>query len=204
MNNKIKQLVPICIIIAIALFGAIVWLTCKDSFTSYDEAKNNAKQALNKQENLSSQVRSIEDVQESEKLKLKSLKPIYEATNNIEGENNLSVFGNMFDEIITKIRANGLMMYSIEYNMLPESDPIYTTSPGYYNVCELKFVLAGYYSQLQGFINDINNNFPNLVYISGLNVTAFESNTDYLLINLAITLYSKKPIQSKRQPLGNK
>mgnify|MGYP003295340513 CR=1 FL=1 len=41
--------------------------------------------------------------------------------------------------------------------------------------------------------DEVNNNFEYLTYLSKLSVTAFSKNTDYLLINAAITIYSKKP-----------
>ena len=76
--------------------------------------------------------------------------------------------------------------------MRPANDPIYIENPEIYNACELKFFFVGSYSQLQAFLSDMNNNFKYLTYISKLNITAFTSNTDYLLINISITLYSKK------------
>ena len=61
-----------------------------------------------------------------------------------------------------------------------------------YNACELKFFFVGTYSQLQSFLSEINNNFEYLTFVSKLSVTAFAKNTDYLLINTSITIYSKK------------
>ena len=98
----------------------------------------------------------------------------------------------MFEEIIKRAQSNGLLIRSIEYDMKPADDPIYMEYSDTYNVCQLKFFLVGSYSQLQAFLNGINNNFEYLTSISKLNVTAFRANTDYLLINLGITLYSKK------------
>ena len=106
---------------------------------------------------------------------------------------NLSVFGTMFEDIIAKIQKNGLFIRSIEYNMRPEADQIYQIGSKSYNVCELNFFLVGTYSQLQDLLVEMNNNFNYLTYISKLNITSFNANTDYLLIDTSITLYSKKP-----------
>ena len=48
-----------------------------------------------------------------------------------------------------------------------------------------------------------NNNFEYLVYISSLSVTAFERNTDYILANTSITLYSKKPESEIKKSSSN-
>ena len=108
----------------------------------------------------------------------------------------------MFEEIIRKAQKNGLMIRSIEYDMRPATDPIYLENPEAYNACELKFFFVGSYAQLQTFLSDMNNNFGYLTYISKLNITAFTSNTDYLLINISITLYSKKAEMPQKRKIN--
>ena len=180
MNKKNKQLVPICFALAILLFFIISFVAIKPKYEEFNEMQIRANKNNNERETL-----------EAENIKLKSLKPIYES--NLEpATENLGIFGNMFEEIIRKAQKNGLMIRSIEYDMRPATDPIYVENPEAYNACELKFFFVGTYAQLQTFLSDMNNNFNYLTYISKLSITAFTANTDYLLINISITLYSKK------------
>ncbi len=191
MNNKNKQYVPICFIGAIVIFIAIILFMTKGKYDEYADLKSRTIRQDVELQNLEKKISEIETASEQEELKLKSIKPVYEAKGN-EGEN-LAVYGNMFEEIIRRAQSNGLMIRSIEYDMKPAYDPIYSEFSDLFNVCELKFFLVGSYSQLQSFLTGINNNFNYLTSISTLNITAFQANTDYLLINLGITLYSKKP-----------
>lgn len=191
MNKRNKQIVPICFALAILLFFLITFIVIKPKYEEFNEIKLRADKNNLERETLEEKIKKIDAEKEAENIKLKSLKPIYES--NLESSTeNLGVFGNMFEEIIRKAQKNGLLIRSIEYDMRPATDPIYIESPESYNVCELKFFFVGSYSQLQTFLYDMNNNFQYLTYISNLNVTAFTSNTDYLLINISITLYSKK------------
>ncbi len=205
--KKNKQLVPICFIAAAIIFIVILVFMCKPKWDEYNgENSKLIKNTLKLQEN-EAKAKMLESNEEEENIKLKSLKPIFES--NVDSSNeNLKVFGDMFEEIIKKAQQNGLLIRSIEYDMRPAADPIYNENPDGYNVCDLKFFFIGSYGQFQSFLNDMSKNFSYLTYFSSLNITAFESNTDYLLINTSITLYSKKSEQTKshRSPLasGNK
>ena len=191
MNKKNKQLVPICFALAILLFFIISFIAIKPKYEEFNEMQIRANKNNNERETLEAKIKKIDAEKEAENIKLKSLKPIYES--NLEpATENLGIFGNMFEEIIRKAQKNGLMIRSIEYDMRPATDPIYVENPEAYNACELKFFFVGTYAQLQTFLSDMNNNFNYLTYISKLSITAFTANTDYLLINISITLYSKK------------
>ena len=196
MNKKNKQLVPICFALAALLFFVIIFVVLKPKYEEFAEMKLRDSKNNVERESLEEKIKKIDAEKEAENLKLKSLKPIYESTLESSTEN-LGIFGNMFEEIIKKAQKNGLMIRSIEYDMRPALDPIYQENPEAYNACELKFFFVGSYTQLQAFLSDMNNNFNYLTYISKLDITAFTSNTDYLLINISITLYSKKAEQSK-------
>ena len=196
MNKKNKQLVPICFALAALLFFVIIFVVLKPKYEEFAEMKLRASKNNVERESLEEKIKKLDAEKEAENLKLKSLKPIYESTLESSTEN-LGIFGNMFEEIIKKAQKNGLMIRSIEYDMRPALDPIYKENPEVYNACELKFFFVGSYAQLQAFLSDMNNNFNYLTYISKLDITAFTSNTDYLLINISITLYSKKAEQSK-------
>ncbi|MCD7739729.1 MAG: hypothetical protein LUH11_00045 [Candidatus Gastranaerophilales bacterium] len=196
MNKKFNQYVPICIILAIVVCIVIIFVICSTKYNEYNEAKTKSVRNSLEREKLEREAKSAEEEKQAEAMKLKSIKPIYETDINSTTEN-LSVFGKMFEEIIKKAQQDGLLIRSIEYNMHPETDPVYINAQESYNVCDLKFFFVGSYSQLQSFLTDLNNNFPYLIYLSAINVSAFPSNTDYLLIKTTITLYSKKPQSSK-------
>lgn len=192
MNKRNKKLVPAIFLIAFGIFILIVCFTVAPKFEEYQEAQLKNSKINVDRENLEDQITKIKAEQEQEDIKMQSLKTVYKSE--IESSSdNLGMFGNMFDEIIKLAQNNSLLIRSIEYDMRPETDPIYMDNSDSYNVCELKFFFVGTYSQLGSFLTDINNRFQYLVYVSNLNVTAFASNTDYLLINTSITLYSKKP-----------
>ncbi len=198
MNKNFNKLVPYCIVAAILAFVIIIFLICKTKIGEYNDIKGKSIRSSLEKQKLEAESKQIEAERQAETMKLKAIKPIYETELNTNTEN-LGVFGKMFDEIIKKVQQNGLLIRSIEYNMHPETDPVYAEASDIYNVCNLKFFLVGSYSQLQNFLTDINRNFSYLVYLSEVSVTAFPSNTDYLIINLTIALYSKKPEQQQQR-----
>lgn len=199
MNKRNKQLVPICFALAVLLFFIIVFVVVKPKYEEYAEMQIRATKNDFERQTLEEKIKKIDAEKEAENLKLKSLKPIYESNLDPATEN-LGMFGNMFEDIIRKAQKNGLLIRSIEYDMRPANDPIYMDNSETYNACELKFFFVGSYAQLQAFLSDMNSNFEYLTYISKLNITAFTGNTDYLLINTSITLYSKKPeVQKSRR-----
>ncbi len=192
MNKRNKKLVPAVFALSTLIFILIVFFTINPKFEEYQEAQIKNSKINVDRENLEDQITKIKAEQEQEDIKMQSLKTVYKSE--IESSNdNLGMFGSMFDDIIKLAQNNSLLIRSIEYDMRPETDPIYAENSDSYNVCELKFFFVGTYSQLGAFLADINNRFQYLVYVSKLDVTAFASNTDYLLINSSITLYSKKP-----------
>lgn len=199
MNKKNKQFVPLCFPIAILIFVVILVLVCKPKLDEYQEIQIRSAKNKVEREDLEAKIQKIEDAKKEEQLKLQSLKPIYESSVNNSSNESLGMFGNMFEDIINIAQKNGLLIRSIEYDMRPSEDPIYIENADAYNVCELKFFFVGSYGQLQSFFADMNRNLSYLTYISNLNITAFTENTDYLLINTSITLYSKKPEQAAKK-----
>lgn len=192
MNKKYNQYVPFVWIAAIAIAILIIILCTKDLIAEYTETQNAVSRYERQVQEKEKEVNAIDAAIREEKLKLNSLKPIYE-TDIDSSSGNLGIFGNMFERLVRRAQSNGLMIRSIEYNMNPMSDPLYAEHSDIYNACELKFFFVGTYSQLQSFLSEVSNNFEYLIYISKLSVSAFSKNTDYLLINTSITLYSKKP-----------
>lgn len=204
MNKKYNQYVPFVLIAAILLIGFIVFMGTKDTLTEFNEAQSAISNYERKIKEKESEISALDKAMNQEKVKLQSIKPVYE-TDLDSANKNLGIYGNMFENLVKRAQSNGLMIRSIEYNMTPENDPLLTDSADKYNACELKFFLVGTYSQLQGFLMEVNNNFEYLVSISKLSVTAFDRNTDYILANTSITLYSKKPeSEIKKSASANK
>ena len=193
MNKKYQQFVPICLILAVVLIVITLVFICKPKIEEYKAVRDEVVQNNEQRKKLEEQIRKEESDKQSQEIKLRALKPIYKSTVDMGTTESLGVFGNMFEDIIKMAQSNGLLIRSIEYNMKPTNDPLYTDNSNNYNACELKFFFVGTYIQLQEFLNDLNKNFEYLVSISGLQITAFSENPDYLLINESITLYSEKP-----------
>ncbi len=194
MNKKNKQLIPICFLTAIIIFVLIIFTITKTIWEEYSEAKEMAERSTKELQTLEERYDKTQQIRTQEEVKLKSIKQVYQSDLNSANEN-LGMFGTMFEDIIKRIQYNGLLIRSIEYDMHPSGDAVFSGYSDQYNVCELKFFLVGSYAQLQAFLNEMNNNFEYLISFSKLNITAFTGNTDYILVNMSITLYSKKPLK---------
>ncbi len=196
MNKKNKQIVPLCFLIAIVVFFAILYTMSSAIFEEYKNANDSQSAVKAEFENYKIKYDQSKEKKEKDEIQLQSIKPVYETTENSDNEN-LGVFGTMFEDIIKKAQYNGLLIRSIEYDMRPADDSIFLNYSDSYNVCELKFFFVGTYAQLKTFMNELLSNFKYLISISRLNITSFTGNTDYILINMSITLYSKKPTKTK-------
>ena len=151
MNKSLNQYVPFVGIGAIILAVIIVILFTKDLLTEFNESKTAISDYERQVQEKEKEINAIDTAAEEEKLKLKSLKPIYEAEIDSTSEN-LGIYGDMFEKLVKGAQRNGLMIRSIEYNMTPENDPLMQEHADTYNACELKFFFVGTYSQLQSFL----------------------------------------------------
>lgn len=191
MNKKNSQLVYAFFILAIAAFVGILCVFIPTTLEEYNSTKTQVANSKIELEKLEQQDKKLKDKKEQEEIQLQSLKQIYQSQ--IESTDSLASYGTMFDDLIKRAQSYGLLIRSIEYNTEPTFDSVYADFSNQYNVCELKFFFVGSYSQLQKYLKDITGgSFPYLISVSSLNVTAFTENTDYLLIKMSITLYSKK------------
>ena len=201
MNKNNQKLVPLCYVLAVVVFVVIIYLLCVPKFDEYNQSQNTATASTKEKDALEQKLKMLEIEKATADMKMKNLKTIVE-TNVDPSAANMGMFGNLFESIITKARANGLLIRSISYELNPENDPIFRENAGY-NVCELKLSLVGEYMKLKQFIADLNS-LDNLIYLSKIDITAFSGNTDYLVINLSINLYSKKVSNVRREaPSGN-
>ena len=191
MKKNKKLVIIICFVAAALLFVCILVSMIKGNVEDIQNAKAMSIEAEQSAQRLEQQAKELAEQQEQEKSKLNSIKPVIQEPDDSDGES-LGVFGGMFDKVIALSKESGLLLRSIEYEMNPMDDAIYQNFSDIYNVCELKFFFVGSYTQLRSFLDAMVNKFEYLVSISRLNVTAFSENTDYILINMSITLYSKK------------
>lgn len=189
--KKNKQLITLCLIAAPIIFICILGTMIRGNVEDLQNAKNNSITAERNALKLKKEADEIDKKQTEEQNQLKSIKPVLDEPSASDGES-LGVFGEMFDKVIALSRENGLLLRSLEYEKNPADDAIYQDFSDQYHVCELKFFFVGTYAQLRSFMDAIVNQYSYLVSISRLNVTAFSDNTDYILINMSITLYSKK------------
>ena len=193
MNNKVlkSNFVLFITILALAIFIALVVFIGKTSYEGFMSAQDQFKQSQIELDQAQREVDESKATLQKEEDLLRSIKSIYNAEAPSSNDN-LSAFGTMFDDVIQRIQQNGLMIRAIEYKMNPEGDAVFANFGKDYNVCTLKFFLVGTYAQLKTLLNELNGNFPYLLGVSKTNVLVYKENTDYILADLSVTLYSKK------------
>lgn len=194
MKKTNKQMVPLLFLVGVLLFIGILYFLVSPAYTEYAETKESSERSAKELANVEQKYNKEKEKRAQEEIQLKSIKQVYQTNYNKATTDNLAMFGDMFDELIKRAQYNNLFIRSIEYDMKPLNDSIYANFSQQYNACELKFVLVGKYPDLKAYLNEITNNFQYLLSVSKVNITAFPSDTDYLLINMGITLYSKKPV----------
>ena len=199
MNNKNKTyIVGIMASITILIFFVVVGIVVGPMIAKYNDLKAEVTQS-----NLALQKAEAESTAATaslmkEKESLKNIKEVFEA-DEFAASDNMGMFGTMFDDVLQRIQQNGLMIRSIENQMTPDSDPLAASFANDYNVCSLKFFLVGSYSQLKTLLYELKNQFPYLIGLSKVNVLVYKENTDYVLIDLSVTLYSKKSEKQKKE-----
>ena len=193
MNNKAlkSNYIMFIVVVAIAIFVVGTFLIVKPAIDGYTSLQTQVEQNRHDLANAQREVDESKSSLQKEEDLLKTIKAIYNS-NTAGTAENLSSFGTMFDDVIQRIQQNGLMIRAIEYQMNPENDPLVVGFAKDYNVCTLKFFLVGSYAQLRTLLEELNTTFPYLVGLTKLNVLVYQENTDYILADLAVTLYSKK------------
>lgn len=191
MNSKNKF---VSIVFILGALGALLFAfsIIKPEFDSFmKESKANSENDLSMYEKRLAEAKTIKTKQDKQ---LKEIKPIYESTIKVDGADGLGNFGSMFDNIIKLTNANKLYIRSIEYKMNPDTDELYSKFSKIYNACELKLFVVTTYGDLLRFLKAIEGGeFEYLAGISNLSVSSFSGNTDYILANISITMYTKNP-----------
>lgn len=186
MSSSREIILSIITIILVIIFGfkqvSGIIVECNGNFATKNEKSKLIEDLRRKEETIRL---ANERVQKEQEVLKPFYKPEFPTTDSIAS------FGGMFEDIIDYVKINGLMLRSIEYNISPEQDLIFKSFAGAYNVCEVKLFLIGTYPQLQTFFNDLYA-YPYYLNIAKIEIKPYQSKPQYLLVNLSITLYSKK------------
>ena len=191
--KKNKFLMGGIAIFSVIMFFGILWAFINEPLQNYNDKKQQRADTTLELEAKRQNYEALQKKNSEEEMKLKSIKQMYTSENS--NASDLSAFGPMFNDIISSVQSNGLIIRSIEYKMNPVNDAISADNPDAFNACELKFFLVGSYAQLRNFLNYVVTDYNYLVSLSNLEVTAFPGDTDYLLANISIILYAKKEIK---------
>lgn len=185
-KNYKELIIGVIIIVLLAIFGIryIVISASKLQSTTkeYKTKQNELKEAKKKLEEFEKAKQEMLDKQNK-------IKPVFAPK--AAPEDSIASFGGMFEDIIDYVKMNGIMLRSVEYSINPPEDPIYSQFPALYNVCRVNLFIVGTYAQLEGFMRDLTV-YPYFINIAELNIEPYQKDKEYLLVNVSITLYSKK------------
>ena len=189
--NKSKNIVIICLLLAVIIFVALSYYLIKGSFEEYNTASLRNNEIQQQLEEAQIEDKRLSAERQKEELELSSIKPVMNAPEGADSRS-LSVFGGFFDELVQfAVGEKDLYVRSIEYEMNPKDDPIFTNFSDRYNVCEIKLFLVGTYFSLLRYLEKLNMS-PNLLSISKVDISTYSDNTDYVLAHVSINIYSRK------------
>jgi Tfp pilus assembly protein PilO len=174
------------VIILAALLG------CKlifDNFATMQKSLQERKAQALKLKDAQKKLKDYESVNKQLREKQKNMKRVFNPKSSIE--DSITAFGGMFEDIIDYVKSNNLMLRSVEYNLNPPEDVFYSKYPTLYNVCNVHLMMVGTYVNLQGFMRDMMV-YPYFTNISEIRINQYEKDETYIIINMNITLYSKK------------
>ncbi len=186
MNNSRELILSIIVVVLILVMGIKQLFTVGSDFKLKFTEKREKLAAV---EDLRVKTDAIKKAKEAIEHKQEVLKPFYKQE--VPQNDSIAAFGGMFQDVVDYIKINGLLLRSIEYNIKPDTDPIYKNFSTNYNVCTINLFVIGTYPQLKDFLRDIDM-YPYFISISQLNIIPYESDKKYLLVKMAINLYSKK------------
>ncbi|MBQ3642316.1 hypothetical protein II906_10405 [bacterium] len=204
MNNQKNLYLLGAVIVAIAIFVAAFLYGIKPAIENFENSKAEAIQAQSEAENLKKEYETSKAEQQKEEFQMQSIKQIFTSTlDDSSDTGNLGVYGDTFNEVINSIQSNNILIRSIDYKATPQNNVIAQQFGQDYNVCEIKFFVVCKYEQLKAFLRDLAAKSNYLISISGINTVVFEQDTDYVLSNVSLTLYSKKFQDGKAKQRAN-
>lgn len=186
LQNYKELIIGGVIILILALLGI------KQVVGSISKTQSTLSEHKAQQEKLNEVKKKLEEFEKAKQEMLNKqnkIKPVF--SQKMAPEDSIASFGGMFEDIIDYVKMNGIMLRSVEYNLNPPEDPIYSAFPNLYNVCKVNLFIIGTYAQMEGFLRDLTV-YPYFINLSDMNVEPYEKDKEYLLVNISITLYSKK------------
>ena len=182
-----KELIIVFFILVAVLF--VCYQPISGAIKKTKLTKAEYQKQIAKVKDVKNEVASIEDAKSQLVDKQNKLKPFFEQKG--APENSVASFGGMFEDVVDYVKMNSLMLRSIEYNLNPKDDEFFQKFPLLYNSCRVKLYMVGTYAQLQGFLKDISV-YPYFIDITEIGVFPYKKDINYLVINVTLTLYSKK------------
>ncbi len=186
MKNYKELLIGVFIIILLAALG-LKYVAGNASKTKEYVSANKAQKAQLKEVQV--KFDEVKKIKQEMTAKQSKIKPVF--SQKAAPEDSIASFGGMFEDIIDYVKMNGLRLRSVEYIINPADDPIYSVFPSLYNVCRINIFVIATYGQMEGFLRDLTV-YPYFINISSIDITPYEKDKEYLLVNISITLYSKK------------
>ena len=182
-----KELIYIVLILFFAVIFSLKFFI--SSVINLNNASNDKKGQIARVEEIKARFADVEKEKSVRLAEENKLKPFFEP----QGVSNdsLASFGGMFEDMVDFVKMNNLMLRSVEYQMYPKEDPFFVNFPNDFNVCGIKFYIVGSYTQLLKFLDDILT-YPYFLDITDISVKPYRKDDQYVLVNMTITLYSKK------------
>ncbi len=180
------------VIIGLIIIAIVALLGIKQISDVIMKTQNTLSEHKKQEEKLKEAKKKLEDFEKTKQKMLdkqNKLKPVFEQKQS--PEDSIASFGGMFEDIVDYVKMNGLMLRSVEYKLNPADDTIYATFPTLYNVCQVNIFVVGTYTQMEGFMRDLTV-YPYFINIASMDISPYEKDKQYLLVNISITLYSKK------------
>ena len=132
MDNQRQTVCSAIVLLCLALGLYFVVPKANSAITTFSDV-NTKTQAV---ESLKKQISDLKIKKAAyEKAEKVQTKPVYKSDLDVNDE--MSLFGVMFEDVIQSAKYNGLKLRSISYNNAPSDDIVFTQMGTDFNVCEI-------------------------------------------------------------------
>ncbi len=184
-----KYLIYIAVLVLIVIFALYLLIPIASGIVQkipqIDEKKANvenltkelelAKKAKMEKENALSEGRVIKQIYESD----------------IKSTDMMVNFNGMLETVLNLAKQAGLKTKTIEFKVIPEADLVKQNHSNDYDATLLIAQMYGTYTELQNFLREVYRH-EYLMGIYELKITPYEADKKILIINISLSLYSKK------------
>jgi len=186
LKNYKEIIIGVLIIVLLSAFGIkqVVGATKKMQTTTMEHKKEKEKL-----KEFQKKVTEYEEAKKKIEVQQNKIKPVFDS--GLGAEDSLGSFGGMFEDITEMMKSNNIKLRSFAYQISPATDPIYAKFPTLYSVCKVDYFTVTTYSDLEGLLRDLAV-YPYFINISEVSINPYEKNKNFILVNVAVTLYSKK------------